>query len=125
MTGPRASWYEDEAGPLVRSYALTRGRTRSPRPDLDMITLVLAVDTAADLRRREPEYLDIMRLCQAPQSVAEVSATLRLPLMVTKILLSDLLADGHLICRSVSPVTDTGLHNLDLLRTVLDGIHNL
>jgi hypothetical protein len=90
-----------------------------------MITLVLAVDTAADLRRREPEYLDIVRLCRAPQSVAEVSAALRLPLMVTKILLSDLLADGHLICRSVSLVTDTGLHNLDLLRTVLDGIRNL
>ncbi|MDN2499703.1 MULTISPECIES: DUF742 domain-containing protein [Nocardia] len=125
MTGRRASWYEDEAGPLIRSYALTRGRTHSPRPDLDMITLVLAVDTAADLRRREPEYLDIVRLCRAPQSVAEVSAALRLPLMVTKILLSDLLADGHLICRSVSLVTDTGLHNLDLLRTVLDGIRNL
>ncbi|MFF3570972.1 DUF742 domain-containing protein [Nocardia jiangxiensis] len=125
MTGPHVSWYEEEAGPLVRSYALTRGRTHNPRADLDMITLVLAVDTTAELRRREPEYRDIMRLCQAPQSVAEVSAALRLPLMVTKILLSDLLADGHLICRSASPVTDTGLHSLDLLRTVLDGIRNL
>ncbi|PPJ21606.1 DUF742 domain-containing protein [Nocardia nova] len=125
MTGRPASWFEDEAGPLVRAYAVTGGRTHSTRADLDLITLVIAVDPAAELRRREPEYSAIMRLCRVPQSVAEVSAALRLPLMVTKVLLGDLIADGHIIFRSVSPVTDTGLHNVDLLRTVLDGIRNL
>jgi Protein of unknown function (DUF742) len=37
-----ALWYDDEAGPMVRPYTVTRGRTHSPRdlPDLDVIALI-------------------------------------------------------------------------------------
>lgn len=92
--------------------------------DLDMLTVVLAPYGAPPLRRVEPEYAEIVRLCQLPLSVAEVSASLRLPLAVTKILVGDLISDGNLNFRApVSPETAPG--DLNVLRAVLDGIRKL
>ncbi len=41
-----ALWYDDEAGPMVRPYTVTRGRTRTVAgvPDFDVIALVYALD---------------------------------------------------------------------------------
>lgn len=90
-----------------------------------MITLVFAVHGVDRVRRVESEYLDIIRLCRTPQSVAEVAAILRLPLTVAKILIGDLITDGHLITRSAAALPPTDLSEMDLLRTVLDGIRKL
>lgn len=117
--------FDQEPGPLVRLYAVTRGRTRDVRPELDMITLVSAVHGVDRVHRAESEYLDIVRLCRTPQSVAEVAAILRLPLTVAKILIGDLITDGHLITRSAAALPPTDLFEMDLLRTVLDGIRKL
>lgn len=125
MNPRRQPRFDEAAGPLVRPYAVTRGRTTGNRPELDLITLLLAMDTQASDTRRDLEYTEIMRICQTPKSVAEVAATLRLPLMVTKILLGDLISDGHLIARSAPLPTMSGSNRLDLLRTVLDGIRSL
>jgi hypothetical protein len=117
-------WYDEEAGPLVRPYAVTRGRTVGAGHNLDMLTVVAAAQPAPRLRRSEPEYRDILRLCQLPISVAEVSATLHLPLAVTKILVGDLINEGNLIFRA--PVQHhTGLNDVRLLRAVLDGIRRI
>jgi hypothetical protein len=43
-----------------------------------------------------PELRAIVALCAAPMSVAEISARLRLHLGVTRILIGDLRAAGHL-----------------------------
>ncbi|WP_280301726.1 DUF742 domain-containing protein [Nocardia neocaledoniensis] len=92
--------------------------------DLDMLTVVVAVHPAPTLRRPEPEYATIARLCKRPQSVAEVSAVLKLPLAVTKILVGDLIGEGHLIFRA--PVAaEAGAGDLNVLRAVLDGIRKL
>ena len=124
MTHNGHSWYDDAAGPLVRPYAVTRGRTMGAGHDLDMLTLVMAADRPPVLRRVEPEYAEIIRLCRQPQSVAEVSALLTLPLAVTKILVGDLISEGHLIFRA--PVrTDAGVGDLTVLRAVLAGIRKL
>jgi hypothetical protein len=123
MTRFGQPWFDDEAGPLVRPYAVTRGRTLGAGRELDMLTVVVTKMSSVRLRRPEPEYPEILRLCQVPQSVAEVSAVLRLPLAVTKILVGDLISDGHLNFRS--PAHDTGLHDLSTLRAVLDGIRRL
>ncbi|MBW1602127.1 DUF742 domain-containing protein [Streptomyces sp. JJ66] len=49
MTDP---WFDDAAGPVVRPYAMTRGRTRADtRLRLDLIALVIADDDA--LQRAE------------------------------------------------------------------------
>ncbi|RDI51100.1 DUF742 domain-containing protein [Nocardia mexicana] len=124
MTRFGQPWFDDDAGPLVRPYAVTRGRTMGAGHDLDMLTLVVTADAAPPLRRVEPEYAEIVRLCRIPQSVAEVSATLRLPLAVTKILVGDLIGEGHLHFRAPAR-NDAGTGDLNTLRAVLDGIRKL
>ncbi|ASF06833.1 MULTISPECIES: DUF742 domain-containing protein [Nocardia] len=124
MTQPREPWFDEAAGPLVRPYALTRGRTTGAGPELDMLTSVVTDEAAGPLRRTEPEYADILRVCRVSQSVAEVSAQLRLPLAVTKILVGDLIGDGQLIFRAPVP-TEAGPEDLNILRAVLDGIRKI
>jgi hypothetical protein len=90
---PAERWFDEDAGPLVRPYTVTRGRTRSTRPDLNMITMVTAL-SSDDQPSLDPEHRAILASCQSPQSVAEVSAALGLPLGVVKILLGDLVEHG-------------------------------
>lgn len=121
MNNGRESWYDDEAGPLVRPYAVTRGRTRSTRPDLNMITLVVTVHH--EVVGMDPEYAEIVRLCQYPMSIAEIGAKLDLPLAVVKVLISDLIEEGFLIFRSPPPRVD--VLDVNTLQAVLDGIRKL
>ncbi|MEV6426606.1 DUF742 domain-containing protein [Nocardia sp. NPDC051463] len=124
MTRKGEPWFDEAAGPLVRPYAVTRGRTIGAGHDLDMLTVVVTADRAPTLRRAEPEYTDIVRLCRVPQSVAEVAAHVKLPLAVTKILVGDLIGEGHLIFRApVQP--EAGPGDLNILRAVLHGIRKL
>jgi hypothetical protein len=117
-------WFDEAAGPLVRPYAVTRGRTMGAAHDLDMLTAVVAARPAPTMRRVEPEYAQIVAGCVQPRSVAEVAATLKLPLAVTKILVGDLIGDGHLIFRApVQP--EAGPGDLNVLRAVLDGIRKI
>lgn len=118
------SWFDEDAGPLVRPYALTRGRTRTGRHDLNMITLVVTVRSDADAGFLvEPEYAEILHMCQTPLSVAEVSAKLNLPMAVVKVLLSDLIEQNLVVFRS--PPVRTPTPDRKLLQAVLDGIRRL
>jgi hypothetical protein len=123
MTEWDETWFDEAAGPLVRPYAVTGGRTRSETLKLDLITLVVAMTSVADSVRLEPEYARIVRLCQHPMSVAEVAARVDLPLPVVKVLLSDLIEHNHVIFRTATPMTDTP--NPQVLQAVLDGIRKL
>ncbi|HEY3691154.1 MAG TPA: DUF742 domain-containing protein [Pseudonocardiaceae bacterium] len=115
-------WFDEDAGPLVRPYAVARGRTRPTRHDLEMTTLVVAVsaDRHVDVDR---EYAHIIKISRRPLSVAEVSATLNLPLAVVKVLLSDLIDWGLIIFRS--PPRTSDVPRTELLQAVLDGIRKL
>ncbi|MFE3196292.1 DUF742 domain-containing protein [Nocardia sp. NPDC059240] len=117
-------WYEEDSGPLVRLFAVTRGRGRVARPDLDVATLVVDSARGIPLRYSEPEYTTIVWLCRTPLSVAEISAHLRLPMTMTKVLIGDLIDDGRLIVRS-SPTSTGNIADIGLLRTVLAGIRAL
>lgn len=121
MNDRRESWYDDQAGPMVRPYAVTRGRTRSARRDLSMITLVIAFRGNAGALAHE--YVDILRLCDRPLSVAEVSAKLDMPLAVAKILIGDLIEQGYLLFQAPPTAVDTP--DMDILQAVLDGIRRL
>lgn len=125
MTNPRQPWFDDEAGPLIRPYTMTGGRTGTPR-ELDLITLVVASRWDFDLSRLGSEHGDIIRMCARPLSVAEVSAGLSFPLAVTKILIGDLIDGGYLTSRapSVADISSQG-PDLSLLQAVLDGIRKL
>lgn len=122
MKAENEFWFDEDAGPLVRPYAVARGRTRPTRHDLEMTTLVVAVRTErhANVDR---EYAHILRMCQRPLSIAEVSATLNLPLVVAKVLLSDLIDWGLVIFRSPPQTSD--VPQTELLQAVLDGIRKL
>jgi hypothetical protein len=114
-------WFDDAAGPLVRPYAVTRGRTSSPQVELEMITLVVALQPADDpsLPRLDPEHLEILARCRRPTSVAELSAGLALPLSVVKILIGDLIERQLVLFRaSVAP-------DVHVLQAVINGIRRL
>ncbi|GDY29588.1 DUF742 domain-containing protein [Gandjariella thermophila] len=117
------AWFDEAAGPLVRPYAVTRGRTRANRYPLDLITLVVAVHPEVHAAVVEQEYARILRACAFPQSVAEVAARVDLPLGVVKVLISDLIERRYLIFRaSPSPAARP---DLVTMQKVLDGIRKL
>lgn len=61
-------WFDDEAGPVVRPYAMTRGRTTSAAQHrLDLIAVVVAephADDAEEDPSLSPEHVDIVGLCR-------------------------------------------------------------
>ncbi|MFI2478581.1 DUF742 domain-containing protein [Nocardia xishanensis] len=125
MTPARESWFEDDAGPMIRPYAVAGGRSEASRYDLDMITLIVAIHDGASPGRMEPEYSSILRICSHPMSVAEVAAKLRLPLIVTKLLICDLIDGGYLTYRSQAANHPDANLDTDLLQAVLNGIRKL
>jgi Protein of unknown function (DUF742) len=110
-------------GPVVRPYALVRGRTRPIGKALDVIAMVSSLHAGGpDLDGLEPEHLAVLRQCAQPMSVAEVTCALDLPLGVVRILLGDL-RDRALI--RTDPPRAEPLADIRLLRAVLDGLRRL
>ncbi|MDJ0381101.1 DUF742 domain-containing protein [Streptomyces sp. G-G2] len=122
-------WYDAEAGPLVRPYAMTGGRTK-PGPHgvrFDLIALVAvepgAVDTALE-SLLGPEHRSLLGLCgPQTQSVAELAADADLPVGVVRVLLGDLLEAGHV--RVSRPVPPAQLPDERILREVIEGLRAL
>ncbi|MET0237478.1 MAG: DUF742 domain-containing protein [Kibdelosporangium sp.] len=123
MTTGRDSWVDDEAGPLVRPYAMTRGRTQPANRDLNMITLVVAVKDEIDTVALDTDYVAILELCRNPMSIAELAAHMDVPIVVVKVLLSDLVERGEVIARN--PARDVRVPDMTLLQAVLDGVRRL
>jgi hypothetical protein len=126
---PGSQWYDNEAGPLVRPYAMTGGRTK-PGPAgvrFDLIALV-TLDTAAPGVDGDtslgPEHRALIELCRIEtQSVAELAAGADLPVGVVRVLLGDLLELG---CVTVSrPVPPAQLPDERILREVIEGLRAL
>ncbi|MGW8063204.1 DUF742 domain-containing protein [Streptomyces ziwulingensis] len=124
----RSHWFDDEAGPVVRPYAMTRGRTSSAAQHrLDLIAVVVtephADDPEADVTLA-PEHVDIVELCRnAPQSVAELAAELDLPIGVVRVLVGDLV-DIELVHVN-RPVPPAELPDENILRDVISGLRAL
>lgn len=105
MAEPRDElWLDDDAGRLVRPYTVSNGRT-SPSNKLDLLSLVRATGRVPR-DRLTPEYAQALGLCRDPVSVAEIAAHLGLPVVVAKVLLSDLLDCGAVTTRARPPVAD-------------------
>lgn len=116
----------DEGNP-ERLYVITRGRSalrgtgESRTTAFDLVTLIVA--RAEPLPSMQPEHVAILRLCHSPLSVAEISAYLRLPISVTTILLTDLLADKRVEARA--PVPKALLPDRSLIEAVMRGLQKL
>jgi hypothetical protein len=114
---------DDAAGLLVRPYAVTDGRTE-PTTHFDLMTMVAATHTTVD-KELGPDHAQVLRLCQQPVAVAEIAALLRLPAVVVKVLLSDLLESGSITIRSADATLWPADQNIDVLKAVLDGLSRL
>jgi hypothetical protein len=120
-------WLDREAGPVVRPYALTGGRT-IPAGDrvLDLIAVIAATGPLPTRRSSaglSPEHRRLLELCQLPVTVADVAADVSLPLGVVRVLLADLIEQDLvtvLAQRTAGPQV-----SVDRLKEVLDGLRAL
>jgi hypothetical protein len=120
-------WLDAEAGPVVRPYALTGGRTAPVGDaDLDLISVVAAsgpTPASAAAPALSPEHRKLVELCQQPVTVADATADMDLPLGVVRVLLADLIAEGLIAVQTRrAPVPEA---RRDLLQEVLDGLRSL
>jgi hypothetical protein len=123
MTSGGEMWLDREAGPVVRHYALTAGRTRPPGEKLDLIDMVTAVSEPwADTRELAPEHRRLIDLCQTPAAVADLASQMDLPLGVVRILLGDL-REKELVRVVRPPGRDTPQESV--LKSVLEGLRTL
>jgi hypothetical protein len=122
MIGPDDDPRNEPDGELwVRPYTVTNGRTRPSTP-LDLVSLVRATGRSMVAPERLGfEHAQALRLCHTPTSVAEVAAHLRQPVMVTKVLLSDLIESGAVTSRF--PTFDST--DPERLEALLDGLRRL
>ncbi|MGW2847808.1 DUF742 domain-containing protein [Streptomyces sp. NPDC001274] len=104
-----------------RLYVITGDPDGSERAHLDLVTMIVA--KALPSPTVQPEQAVILRLCQAPLSVAELSAYLELPFSVVTSLLTELLA-AELI-ESRAPIVRATLPDRSLLEAVMHGLQKL
>ena len=117
-------WFDREAGPVVRPYALTRGRTLpSGGASFGLIDVVVATNERPSVNFRPgPEHRRILGMCRRPTPIVDLTSEIDLPLGVVRVLLGDLTSEGMLrvLSSQRQQVTDQRL-----LRMVLDGLESL
>lgn len=125
MSAPRDRWYDRDAGPVVRPYAVTKGRTM-PASDsfVGLIDMVIARDQPqlpAEARLNS-EHRRLLAMCRHPGTVVDLASDAGLPVGVVRVLLSDLAAWG-----AVRVVQSPRGRVIDerLLKDVLDGLQAL
>jgi len=120
-------WTDQEAGPVVRPYALTGGRTDlAGDMVLDLIAVIAAagpVPVPGELAKLNPEHRKLLSLCRTPVTVADAAADIGLPLGVVRVLLSDLIQQGMLAVLPRPAARQQA--STDLLKEVLDGLRSL
>jgi Protein of unknown function (DUF742) len=120
-------WTDQEAGPVVRPYALTGGRTDTVG---DMVLDLIAVIAVAgpvpgpgELAKLNPEHRKLLSLCRTPVTVADTAADMGLPLGVVRVLLSDLIQQGMIAVLPRPAARQQA--STELLKEVLDGLRSL
>jgi Protein of unknown function (DUF742) len=123
MPSNEERWLDAEAGPVVRPYALTQGRTRHTGESFDLVATVRATRAFADQGALAPEHVSVLQLARAPTTVADIAADVDLPLGVVRVILADLRELG-LVVISV-PVVMAERVDKHTLREVLNGLRSL
>lgn len=109
-TGRDAAGAADVDDQLVRSFMLTRGRTRATVRELPIETVISAPMTL-DARPaiRDREHQRVRELLIGPMSIAEISAHLMIPLRAAVVIASEMVAAGHLSAGTTVDSDDTDL----------------
>ncbi len=106
----------------VRPYALTGGRTRA-RHQLLVESMISAPDYDAEFGEGLlPESREVYERARNPVSLAELSASLTIPLGVIRVLVSDLAADGAIF---IHPTGHSFSYDHTILERILDGLNKL
>jgi uncharacterized protein DUF742 len=117
-------WMDDAAGPVVRPYAITGGRTQAAESTLELVAMVATTERGLVMMDHiDGEHREIVRRCRQPLSIAELSAHLNIPLGVGRVLVSDLLEQGLVVVRRPAP-----RHRMSdeaLLEKVMNGLRQL
>jgi len=103
---------------VIRPFLLTGGRTRPGQDGLRVETLIHARPRSASAVLRF-EHQQIVQLCREPTSLAEISAALRVPFGVARVLVSDLVADGSVV------VTEREELSIQLIERIRDRVRAL
>jgi uncharacterized protein DUF742 len=116
-------WVDQDAGPVVRPYALTGGLTRPSGQRFDLLDLVRAVRRAArDLSQLSPEQAELLQRCQMPTTLVDLAGDLDLPVGVIRILVSDLRERGLITIHRPQPA---GFSDLKILQEVVNGLRRI
>ncbi|GGU50704.1 hypothetical protein GCM10010211_13980 [Streptomyces albospinus] len=114
--------YDGAAGEMIRPFTVSTGRTR-PAGQFDLLTMVRATGRRP-AAAQGPDHVRVLALCGGPVSVAEIAAHIRLPAVVTKVVIADLVACGALTARAPAAVSAGPASRTDraLLEAVLHGL---
>jgi Protein of unknown function (DUF742) len=123
MSSNDERWLDAEAGPVVRPYALTQGRTRHAGESFDLVATVVATRAIADPAALAPEHVSVLQLARKPTTVADIASEVDLPLGVVRIILADLRELGLVAIRT--PAVMAERIDKHTLREVLNGLRGL
>ncbi|MFF2088039.1 DUF742 domain-containing protein [Nocardia sp. NPDC058176] len=120
--GPLPTADEQVADPgddrFVRPFVVTAGRTVPVLDGLRIETLVQAPPSALSAPLRFEESA-VVRLCLRPHSIAEIGAALRVPVGIAKVIVSDLVAAGHVTVRDAPELSTAAIERIrDLVRAL-------
>ncbi|MFF8969303.1 DUF742 domain-containing protein [Streptomyces sp. NPDC014995] len=116
---PAQTTEEEEPKNVERLYVISGAD--GERAPLDLVTLI--VGRAEPPSSATPEQTAVLRMCQAPLSVAEVSAYLSLPFSVVTVLLTEMLAADLVQARA--PIVRQQVADRSLLEAVMHGLQRL
>jgi hypothetical protein len=118
-------WLDAEAGPVVRPYALTGGRTRHSGEAFDLVATVTATTSwVAESDELGPEHFAVLRLARTPATVVDIASDVDLALGVVRILLADLRELGLVTIEAPVPMKVRQVDR-NTLKEVLHGLRGL
>ncbi len=106
---------------FVRPFLATAGRTRSSLSDLRIETLIEATAKLGDGLRFEAA--NVAKLCREPNSVAEISAKLKIPLGTVKVIVGDLVGSNHV--RTHKTIEGETPEDMQLISRLIAGVRKL
>jgi hypothetical protein len=120
------SWPHRDSGPVVRPYAVTRGRTEpADGAALTLLTVLVATGRqlpADDPARLAPEHHRLLGLCGRQMTLADLAADTALPLGVVRVLAADLTELGAI---AVVPQRSADQQTGNVLQEILNGLRAL
>ncbi|GAB2940236.1 DUF742 domain-containing protein [Nonomuraea fastidiosa] len=118
-------WVDEEAGPVVRPYAVARGRTRPASAEVDLLATVVLTGASAPAKAELSAQHRRLLSCVSGHNkpVAEIASDLGLPVGVVRVLIGDLLEHNLVTVRP--PRDRAATPSESLLREVINGLRAL